>query len=85
MTRKSPKKPAKTRREVKRFTSLPATQKGDQDGRCDHEPDFTAACITLRENESCDVGVDGAAAAASTASRSSRPTASSGTTTTDPA
>ena len=28
------------------------------DKTCNHEPDFTAACITLRENESCDVGVE---------------------------
>jgi hypothetical protein len=59
MTRKSPKKPSKTRREVKRFTSLPATRKEiRRDKSCDHEPDFTTACITLRENESCDVGVE---------------------------
>jgi hypothetical protein len=28
------------------------------DKSCDHEPDFTTACITLREHDRCDVGVE---------------------------
>jgi hypothetical protein len=59
IARKNPKEPAKTRREVKRFTSLLPTRKEIRmDKRCDREPDFTTACITLHENESCDVGVE---------------------------